>query len=119
MAKQPPWEIQVGRKNEILAEFSVPGHKLGTNDLKAFLRALVARYRTDDPEVMLLFYVNRRPGNPDRLPFAEVTYEHWLDQHRVGYWCGQWECYATAKQKIDATTADALKDLMQASKESR
>jgi hypothetical protein len=55
-----------------LASFRVPVHKLQRNALSAFLRALVVRYRTDTPEEMLAFYVNKTRGAPECLPFAEV-----------------------------------------------
>ena len=116
MSKQPLWEIEIACKADVLAEFTVPVNKMGVNDLKAFLRALVIRYRTNSPEDMVDYYVNRRRGHPCRLPFADVTYKHWLDQCRVGYWCGEWECHATAKQEIDASAAQALKEHMRASK---
>ena len=109
MPKQPDWEFKVARKAEVLAEFRVPTHKLQKNTLNAFLKALVVRYRTNTPEEMLAFYVNKTRGTPDHLPFAEV---HWcsdLDRKRVGYFCGDWECYASAMQEIDADTADANK----------
>lgn len=107
--KQPPWEIRVGRKSDILGNFCVPAHKLQKKACEAFLKALVVRYRTDTPEEMLAFYVNKTRGAPERLPFAEVSYTHDPDRRRVGYWCGDWECYAFATQEIDAGTADAIK----------
>ncbi len=115
MPKQPPWEIRVGRKADVLAEFCIPAHKMGVKDLETFLRALVVRYRTDSPEDMLEYYVNQRRGNPYRLPFAEVTPAHRLDERRVGYLCGDWQCYAFAMQKIDASQAQAMKEILQAS----
>ncbi len=116
MPKQSPWQIRVGRKADVLAEFCVPAHKMDVKDLKTFLRALVVRYRTNSPEDMVGYYVNRRRGHPCRLPFAEVTYQYWPDQCRGGYWCGDWECYASATREIDASAAKALKELMRASK---
>ena len=116
MPKQPPWEIRVGRKADVLAEFCVPAHKLTEKGLGTFLRALVVRYRADSPEDMLGYYVNRRRGNPCRLPFVEVTPAHRLDECRVGYLCGNWECYASAMQKIDASQAQAMKEILEASK---
>ena len=119
MPKQPPWEIRVARKADVLAEFHVPAHKMDVKDLKAFLRAIIVRYRTDSPEDMMHYYVNRRRGHPSRLPFAEVTCVHKLDQQRVGYWCGDWDCYASAMQKIDEAQAQAGKQILRASKGAR
>ena len=117
MPKQPPWEIRVGRKSEVLAEIQVPFHKMGEKDIAAFLRALVVRYRTDRPEDMVSFYVNKRRGNPCRLPFADIKPAYQLEQSRVGYFCGDWECYAFAMHEIDETTATAmLKTLRQSLK---
>ncbi len=116
MPKQPPWEIRVGRKADILAEFCVPAHKLQKKACEAFLKALVVRYRTDTPEEMLAFYVNKTRGAPDRLPFAEVRNARDLDRRRVGYFCGDWECYAFAMQEIDAGTAEAIKRLIDENK---
>jgi hypothetical protein len=107
MPKRPEWEIQVGRKAEILANFRVPMYKLPRKALQAFLRALVIRYRTDTPEEMLPFYVSKTRGAPDRLPYAEVS--DWpLDRGRLGYWCGTWECYASALWELDAKTLEAV-----------
>jgi len=114
--KQPPWEIRVGRKDKILAEFCVPAHKMQKNDLESFLRAVVVRYQTDGPEDMVVHYVNRRLGPPSRSSFAEVKYGQWLDECRVGYWCGDWECYAYAKHKIDVSVSKWLKKQLQRSK---
>jgi hypothetical protein len=61
----PPWEIRVGRKDKILAEFRVPAHKLQKNALYAFLKAMVVRYRTETSEDMLAFYVNKAHGAPN------------------------------------------------------
>ncbi len=91
-----PWEITVARKAEILADFRVPVHKLQKNALNAFLKALVVRYSTETPQDMLAFYVNKTRGAPAYLPFAEVSYCHDLGRRRVGYWCGNWDCYAFA-----------------------
>src|SRR5438552_2783008 len=100
MTKQPPWEIQVGRKVEIILEFFVPAHKLQANALKAFLIALVARYRTATPEEMLFYYVNKTRGRPTRLPFANITPTFDFEKRRVGFFCGEWECYARAEHEI-------------------
>jgi hypothetical protein len=94
----------------------VPAHRLGKNDLEAFLRAIVVRYRTDEPEGMLNYYVNRRQGYPTRLPFAEVQYCWDFERRRVGYFCGTWECYAEAVQQIDEATATALSRLHEQNK---
>jgi hypothetical protein len=115
MPKPPEWEIRVGRKAEILADLRVPVHKLQRNALNAFLRALVVRYRTDTPEEMLAFYVNKTRGAPGRLPFAEVR-DCPLDRGRVGYWCGDWECYAFALRELDAETLDCLTGEIQKNK---
>lgn len=117
MPKHPPWEIRVGRKTEVLADFRVPAHKLQENARAAFLKALVVRYRTDTPEEMLAFYVNKTRGAPDRLPFAEVKPCKDLDRRRVGYWCGDWECYAFAMQEIDADHAEFIKREIERNKE--
>lgn len=111
MSKQPPWKIQVGRKQEIIAEFTVPAHRLGQNDLEAFLRAMVVRYRTDEPQEMVGFYINKRRGNPTRRSDADVRYFLDPDQRRNGYFCGTLECYASATQEIDESTALGLKKI--------
>ena len=85
MPKQGPWEIRGGRKAKVLAEFCVPYHKMTTNDLSAFLRALVIQYRTNSPEEMVGYYVNRRLGDPSQIPL-EVKAVNKLDQRRIAYW---------------------------------
>jgi len=110
MPKQAPWTIRIGRKAEILDEFEVPYHKLGVNDLKALLRALVVRYRTKRPNEMVNYYVNRRLGHPQRLPFADVIWAYDLDRCQVGYACGNWDCYATAMHLIPPEQAQAIKN---------
>jgi hypothetical protein len=109
MQNQAPWEIKLSRKAKILAEFKVPGHKLSGNGLKAFLKAIVASERAGNPESMMLFYVNKRRGEPSRLPFAETCKHEDLKRNRVGFFCGDWECHASAFQKIDASTVKWIK----------
>jgi hypothetical protein len=116
---QPPWEIKVGRKAKILAEFQVPAHKLQKNALDIFLKALVVRYRTSTPEDMLPYYVNKAKGEPSRLSFADVTYCYDLDRRRVGYCCGDWDCYAFAMQEIEAHEAEAIRSELRKNRESR
>jgi hypothetical protein len=57
---------------------------------------------------MLAFYVNRRRGSPQRLPFADVRWTEDLEHNRVGYFCGDWDCYAMAMQEIDEDIARAV-----------
>jgi len=109
MQKQSPWEITLKRKAKTLAEFTVPAHKLTGNGLKAFLKAIVASERVGDPESMMLLYLNKRRGEPSRLQFAEIRKHEDLKRRRVGYFCGDWECYASALQEIDASTAAWIK----------
>lgn len=116
MPKQLHWEIRVGRKTNVLADFHVAAHKLQKNTRAAFLKALVARYSTDTPEEMLAFYVNKTHRAPERLPFAEVRPSYDLDRRRIGYWCGDWDCYASATQEIDAGNAEAMKRVIEQNK---
>ena len=116
MPKQAPWEIRVGRKTEVLAEFSVPAHKLRTDNVKAFLKAIVIRYRNETPEEMMSYYVNKTRGLPSRLPFADVMRAYDIDRCRVGYSCGDWECYAFAMQEISGAVAQTVKKLLEATK---
>jgi len=110
MAKQPRWNIRVGRKGKLLAHFSVPAHKLMKGgSLDIFLKAIVVRNRTKTPKQMLPFYVNKSRGLPSHLPFAEVRYCPDLEKRLVGYFCGDWESWATAMQELDAATADAVR----------
>ena len=78
------------------------------NDIKAFLKAVVARYSSDGPEDMALYYLNKRQGAPSRLPFADVMPVH----NAYGYYCGDWDCYAYATQELDEVTAQALKEIL-------
>ena len=113
MPKYPPWKIRIGRKAEIIGEFEVPCHRLGTNDLKTFLRALVVRYRTETPEDMAAFYVNRHRGSPDRLPFADTKPSFDFERCLTGYFCGEWECWAEAMQAITPKQARAIKNVLE------
>jgi hypothetical protein len=108
---QPPWQIQVGRKSVILAEFLVPAHRLQKNSVTAFLKALLVRFSATTAEDMAQFYVNKRPGSPSRLSWAEVR--HWQDveRGRVGYWCGTWECYASAMRALFGVRHDRASNL--------
>ena len=116
MPKQGPWEIRVGRKDDVLAEFSVPHHKMSKKDLNVFLRALVIRYRTDSPEEMVGYYVNKRLGHPSQIPL-KVNSANKLDQHRIGYCCGNWELYAYALHEFDKEQIQAVKRILQATKD--
>jgi len=117
MPKHGPWEIRVCRKDEVLAEFCVPYHKMSTGDLSAFLRGLIIQYRTNSPEEMVGYYVNRRLGAPSRIPL-EVMAVNKLDQRRMGYWCGNWDFYAYALQEFDEEQVQAVKQILQATKDS-
>jgi hypothetical protein len=119
MAKQRPWQIRVGRKAQIIAEFSVPAHKLQKNALEAFLRSVVVRYRTNNPEEMLGYYVSKTRGRPSRLGFAELSPAYDLDRRLVGYFCSDWECYADAMREIDADHAESLKRILEENKRSK
>lgn len=119
MPKQPPWQIRVGRKAQLIAEFSVPAHKLPKNALEAFLKSVVVRYRTKEPGEMLHYYVSKTRGRPTRLNFAELIPIHDLDRRLVGYFCGEWECYAEAAREIDNEQAESLKRVMEENRRSR
>lgn len=116
MPKQGPWEICVGRKANVLAKFCVPHHKMSKNDLSAFLRALVIQYRTNDPEKMVGYYVNRRPGHPSRIPLEIKTVDK-IDQRRMGYLCGNWDFYAYALQEYNEELVQEIKRILQATKD--
>jgi hypothetical protein len=62
--KTPPWYIEVAKKNKVLARLVVPAHKLPTNALAAFMKALVVRYLTSSPEEMLPFMSAAPRGSP-------------------------------------------------------
>ena len=100
MPVQEPWKIRVGRKAEEIASFQIPAHKLGSNEIDVFLRALVTRFRTSTAEEMIPYYVNGRRGSPTRSYLAEVQRCWSSDQKEQGKMCGDWECYAIATQKI-------------------
>ena len=116
---QAPWEIQVSRKSTILAEFLVPAHRLQKGSVTAFLKALVVRFQTTTAEDMAQFYVNRRPGNPSRLSRAEVRSWQDLERGRVGYFCGTWECYASAMQTLPPEAAEAARAMVKQNRRSR
>jgi hypothetical protein len=108
--KLPPWDIEVAQKDKILASFQVPAHKLPRKALEAFLKASVARYRSISAEDMVVFYVSKARGNPSRLPFTEIT-RYWNSEtRRSGYFCGEWECYATATYEVSAEIATAIEE---------
>jgi hypothetical protein len=107
MAKQPPWEIKVQCKARTVAEFHVPAHKLQKESLYAFLKAVVVRYRTNTPQEMVGYYLNKTLGLPKRLSLADVKPCHHLDRRRVGYSCGDGDCVAFAMQEVGADVADA------------
>jgi hypothetical protein len=105
--KTPPWYIEVAKKNKVLARLVVPAHKLPTNALAAFMKALVVRYLTSSPEEMLPFYVSRAKGEPALRSIgyhAEPIFDH--KTRRYGYFFGDWECYATATYEVDREQAD-------------
>ena len=112
--KQPPWHIKVARKDNVLEEFDVPAHKLGSKEIGTFLRAIVVRYRTETAEDMASYYVNQRRGAPSRLPFAEVSDCYSEDQQHQGYLCGgwEWEWYATAMQDVGPEAATAMREIV-------
>jgi hypothetical protein len=95
---------------EILAEFEVSAHKLakGTS-LDAFLKAVVVRNRTGTANEMLSHYVSKARGKPDHLPFSEVVYSHDLDIRLIGYFCGDWESWASAMREYDQSVIDAIR----------
>ena len=94
--KYPPWKISVWRKDQQLANFEIPNHKLGSNEVRQFLHALVVRTRTTSLEEMIPYYVNGKRGEPRKLPFATVQNYLSDDLKEQGYWCGEWECHAIA-----------------------
>lgn len=108
MAKRPPWEITVARKADVIAEFQVPSHKFGDREIGDFLRALVIRCRTEDPQDMVGYYVNRRKGHPQRLPFADVIRHYLPEKNRSGFFCGTWDCYAMALQEMAPGAVEAV-----------
>jgi len=113
LSMHSPWKIKVCEKAKTLAEFQVPAHKLDRKDLAIFLKALVVRSRTDSLEEMIPFYVNKRRGIPDHLSFAEIRRCNKLEQNRLGYWCGNWDCYAVAMQEFDKALIDSVKKEIQ------
>ena len=117
MPKQPPWTITVGRKAEVISEFVVPAHKLQRTALENYLRALVVRYRTKSPEDMLNYYVNRTKGKPTRLVYAELRPYWSFDLRRSGYFCGEWECYASATYEVSAEIAQAVQNELERGKQ--
>ena len=82
--KSPPWKFSVWRKDEQLAEFDIPAHKLESHEVGRFLHALVVRSRTNSLEEMIKYYVNNRRGHPTRVPFAEVI-RYSSDEFRVPF----------------------------------
>lgn len=106
MPRHPPWTITVGRKQNVIAEFTVPAHNLQRKAREAFLRALVARYSTDTPQEMLHYYANRTRGYP---PIPDVRWNPQPDRLQNGYFFGDWECYASAMYEIRQAEADWIK----------
>jgi hypothetical protein len=108
MPLNPTWKIKVGCKAEIIAEFTAPKHRLNGKHLDNFLRALVARYRTDGPEDMLPYYLNARKGGPDRSSLADPRPYPDPERRECGVFCGDWDCYAYATLEISVEQAEAL-----------
>lgn len=109
MKPMPVWKIMVARKTEIIAELTVPAYRLTEKDLDDLSRALVVRYRNDTVEEMLPYYLNRRRGKPERLNFADP--KPYTDEKKLesGVYCGNWDCYAYASQRIGIEHAEAAK----------
>jgi hypothetical protein len=115
---RPSWKIEIWCKDKAVARFEAPAHKLSKGALFAFLTALVVRYRTDTPQEMLLFYVNKRSGSPVRLPGAAIQSAWTQDEGEQGYICGDWECRATAMQELDAARAKWVRAQVEKTKSS-
>ena len=111
LAQRPPWKISVWRKDQQLTSFEIPDHKLGSNEIRHFLHALVVRSRTSSLEEMIPYYVNGRRGSPSKLPFANVQTYLSDDLREQGYWCGEWECHAKATQTNSDESIVALHEL--------
>ena len=109
--KSPPWKFSVWRKDEQLAEFDVPAHKLEAHEVGRFLHALVVRSRTNSLEEMIKYYVNNRRGHPTRVPFAEVIRYSSDEFSENGFWCGEWECYARATQTVTEDVSSILRQI--------
>ena len=109
--KSPPWKFSVWRKDEQLAAFDIPAHKLESHDVGSFLHALVVRSRTNSLEEMIQYYVNDRRGNPDRVSSAEVVRYINDEITENGFWCGDWECYARATQTITEDVSAILRQI--------
>jgi hypothetical protein len=105
------WQITVGEKANILAEFEVPIYRLDGRALYVFLKALVARARSESYEDMARFYINRRRGDMFRDARTKIGPFFNYDLRLNGYFCGDWECYARAAYEISAEQADAIKAL--------
>lgn len=111
MPSRCPWKIRVAHKDKDIASFEVPEHKLGSKEIGTFLHALVVRYRTETAEEMLPYYVNGRKGLPEKSPFANIVRYDRLDLREVGFFCGDWECYAMATQTISEEHAAIIQQL--------
>ena len=105
----------MGRKQYVIAEFTVPYHLLPTKKMEAYLKALVVRYSTDTPEEMLNYYARRRKGQPSTWD-VKVRPDHDLKRNLLGYSSGDWECYAYAMRPIEELLARNLMRTMAAGK---
>ena len=108
MPKHPSWNILVQKQTEIVAEFSVPAHKLPKHALHSFLHGLVVRYSTRTAQEMLPYYVSNTRGLPKYCNLAEVHYFCEPDKPMNGYFCGTWECLAKAWQIMKAEEAEGV-----------
>jgi hypothetical protein len=105
------WNIRVGRKAKVIADFHAPMHKLDRKGVCDFLRALVIRHRTDTPQEMLDYYVNNRRGKPIHRKDADARFYFDYEKCLSGYWCGDWECYASAAFQLTSEEAEALHNI--------
>jgi hypothetical protein len=105
------WNIRVGRKATIVADFCVPMNKLDGKRVHEFLRTLVIRYTTNSPEDMLPYYVNARRGKPVRR--SDLDTKSYIDYEKClsGICCGDWDCYASAAFQLTSDEAEALHNI--------
>ena len=102
------WQVRLYRQAKLIGSCEVPAHKIGTRDLQALLKALVAHELSESVRDIVSHYINGRKGTPNKLYCTEI-YAH-LDRasNEVGYWCGKLNCYALAVQKVDRDVISSL-----------
>lgn len=110
------WEFRIGKKAAIIERFSVPINKLDGKALQYFLRAAVCRYDCSTIQESLEYFVNERPGKPQRSPYSKIYRVLDLQRGVSGYFCGTWDCYAEATFSLSDTEIKGLRKIISQNK---